>query len=118
MSEAAVKDEVFARMFDKAGRELNPGDLIVYGHNLGRCAGLRYGVIIKIYTAIESWTDKGKVHARVRGVDDDWSGGDRPALLSKDSTLQFGSRILKLTEEQIPEKVLKLLSQVKNQIGK
>jgi hypothetical protein len=38
-------------MRDKSGRELEPGDFIVYGHALGRCAGLRYGVVLEVRTA-------------------------------------------------------------------
>lgn len=93
---------------DKSGRELKAGDYIVYGHALGRCAGLRYGVVIDIKEARDSWTDKKKMHLRVRGVDDDW-GGQKPELLSKDSTLQFGDRILRINPSQMPEKVLAIL---------
>lgn len=93
---------------DKAGHDLKPGDLIVYGHALGRCAALRYGMIISINKPKEdSYSNKDKLHVRVRGVDDGWDG--KPELLSKDSTLQFGDRILRISNSQMPEKVLKLL---------
>ena len=105
-------------MKDKAGCDLFSGDFIVYGHALGRCAGLRYGVIIDIYEPKESlgWypgknEGKKKVHARIRGVDDDWERKDAK-LLSKDSTLQFGDRILRVSVNQIPEKVRDLLKKV------
>jgi hypothetical protein len=104
-------------MKDKAGRSLEPGDYIVYGHALGRCAGLRYGMVINVYEPKDDgygwWPGKAegkkKVHVRVRGVDDDWQQKSFK-LLSKDSTLQFGDRILRISSAQMPKEVLELLN--------
>lgn len=93
---------------DKSGRTLEPRDYIVYGHALGRCAGLRYGIVKAIYGAGTHWDGGQKIHARIRGVDDDWQQKEFK-LLTKDSTLQFGDRILKVTEKQMPPEVLTLL---------
>jgi hypothetical protein len=103
-------------MKDKAGHELRSGDYIVYGHNLDRSAALRYGIVIEIYepeNAYGWWPgkDKGlkKTHARIRGVDcEGWDS--KAVLLTKDSTLQFGDRILRIGNSQMPEQALKLLS--------
>ncbi len=88
-------------MKDKAGRELKTGDFIVYGHALGRCAGLQYGIIL-----VE---DNGKGHITVRGVDTDWEH-HAPRLLKK-STLLFGERILRVNSNQIPPRIQDILSQ-------
>ena len=34
--------------YDKTGTEIKEGDFIVYGHALGRCAGLRIGKVLAI----------------------------------------------------------------------
>lgn len=95
---------------DKAGHELKAGDYIVYGHNLGRCAALRYGMIVDIYEPKENWRSEKRIHIRVRGVDaEGWSAAKGPQLLSKDSTLQFGDRVLRISNSQMPDPVLKLL---------
>jgi hypothetical protein len=84
-------------MKDKAGIELHPGDLIVYGHALGRCAGLQYGVVLKA-------TPDGIM---VRGVDADWSQL-RPRLLKK-AWLKFSERVLRVTPEQVHHTIGSLL---------
>jgi hypothetical protein len=97
-------------MKDKSGRELQAGDLIVYGHLLGRCAGLQYGKVLEAKTARRSSWDKTMVErVRIRGVGSDWR---EPKLLSRDSTLSFGDRILKLWREQVEPRVLNLLDGV------
>jgi hypothetical protein len=91
---------------DKAGRELRPGDLIVYGHALGRCAGLRYGRILAVQPGKSS---PESMRLRVQGVDDDtnWSGlGPR---LCNPGTLSFEGRVLRVEREQVPSAVLSLL---------
>ncbi len=96
---------------DKAGQKVVRGDYIVYGHNLGRCAGLRFGKVLDIYLARRTW---GRVEDSwrivIRGVDDDW-GSREPQLLAKKSFLQFPDRIMKVNE-LFPEKYRKLLKDV------
>ena len=97
-------------MKDKAGVNIAPGSFIVYGHALGRCAGLRYGVVKEVTKSKEvDWSGKKVDRVRVRGVDDDWTMDVKPELLSKDSYLSFGNRILLIDIEQMPHAIFKLL---------
>lgn len=102
-------------MFDKAGRQIQPGDLIVYGHALGRCAALRYGIAIAVQWSKAEWVEP-KPHLSVVGVDESgrWNSDKREyeAALCKRGTLQFGDRILKVTEDQMPPEFLALLKTV------
>lgn len=98
---------------DKSGRLIREGDYIIYGHALGRCAGLRYGKVIGLKTReIEHYGRENeiKVKIQVQGVDDDWN--HREASLCKKSYLEFSERILKIDEDQIPKKYLELLTGV------
>lgn len=97
-------------LLDKAGQQIQPRDFIVYGHALGRCAGLRWGVVVAIYQPT-SFGNEDKIFARVRGVDDDWGQRYGFKLLSKDSTLQFRDRILKVKESQVHPDALKILKE-------
>jgi len=92
---------------DKAGYLLVPGDLIVYGHALGRCAGLQYGKVIGITEGL-CGDYQGTLIPKLRiiGVHD----GPPPELLERESLLEFSERILKITESQVPANVLVLLS--------
>lgn len=94
------------KFIDKSGREVKPGDYIIYGYNLGRCASLKYGRVVDLKLD-KSWraTNKPKVKLTVQGVEDGWQG----LRLTKKSTLEFSERILIVTKTQIPEEVLKLL---------
>lgn len=93
---------------DKAGRPLLPGDFIVYGHALGRCAGLRYGKVLEIVEKESPYCKEITTKVRVIGANDDWC--HTPAqLLSHPSMLLYSERVLRISEEQIPDKVLKLL---------
>ncbi len=91
-------------MKDKSGRQIKPGDFIVYGHAMGRCAGLRYGVVKEIKEGKDIWSGKAKEHCRVRGADDDNFSGDRRThkLTNRDGTLMYGDRILVVKPEQMP----------------
>jgi hypothetical protein len=93
---------------DKSGKEVKTGDLIVYGHALGRCSGMRYGKVLSVQVSRIRYETK-KFHATIWGVDEDSS---KPKLLSKRSTLQFGERTLVLFRDQVPENILKLLDSV------
>jgi hypothetical protein len=93
-------------MKDKAGINLKSGDLIIYGHALGRCAGLQYGKILEIVHT-KTWNDKPIEKVRVQGVDTDWDF-EKPRLL-RPSCLQFSERILKITQNQMPKEIRELL---------
>lgn len=91
---------------DKAGNPLKRGDFIVYGHALGRCAGLRYGVVVEIKEGKVDWSQTGpKLH--VFGIDDDWD--HRAPTICRKGVLSFSSRVLKVRKDQIPLNQLSLL---------
>ena len=93
-------------MKDKAGRQLVASDIIVYGHNKGRSAGLRYGVILEIKRSDRS--DR-KEYASIVGIDDDW---DRTPKASKRTSLKYGERMLVVTRDDVPAPVLNVVDQV------
>ena len=108
---------------DKTGRPLKPGDLVIYGHALGRCAGLQYGKVLAV-TEGKFGYDQVFPKLRVQGgsMDDnndfhdpEWTAtrrtkhGDPLVSLLKPSTLSFPSRVLRVTREQVPAAVLKAL---------
>jgi hypothetical protein len=99
---------------DKSGRELQVGDIIAYGHALGRCPGIRYGKVLGFKEGKDitsySYTDKKAVKVMVQGVDDDWPR-EAPKLATP-SVLNFSSRILKVTPDQVSPKILALLEKV------
>lgn len=100
---------------DKSGRDIKVGDLIVYGHALGRCAALQYGKVLAINPKKHrrwdgnEWHDEDTPHFTVQGVDTHWSG--KVKLLRK-GTLQFGDRILIVNRDQVPVSILGLLDSV------
>ena len=101
---------------DKAGAVIEVGDLIIYGHALGRCAALQYGKVLAIKLKTKTkWRgslllseDYETPHFTVQGVADE----PNPWLLRK-GTLQFADRILVINREQVPQTTLKLLDGVK-----
>lgn len=100
-----------AKFKDKAGKELKAGDLIVYGHNLGRCAGLQYGKVIGITETKPRWSDdEPKVKLKVVGVNSDWTW--EGAKAQRASCLEFESRVLKINRDQIPADILKILDSI------
>ena len=111
------------RFIDKAGREVLPGDYIVYGHALGRCAGLQYGRVLYILPPAHDPYMGVCAKLKMRGIDahDNWFGYSNrnpnyremePELL-KPGTLCFPSRVLKVEPHQIPESVRLLLERIK-----
>jgi len=85
---------------DKSGREVKVGDYIIYGHALGRCAGLKWGKVLKIVKNKEQEDnvyDSGCWAINVIGIEEKrWSKS--PYELSRKGTLNFPSRIIKATE--------------------
>jgi hypothetical protein len=110
-------------MRDKSGKVLKPGDFIVYGHALGRCAGLQYGVLLGIHQK-KGYGGKPEldrngdpvVHATVQGIDSDWAdnGWEKDKIRKlKKGTLQFGTRILKVGPDQIDPRVYDFLVEIR-----
>lgn len=96
---------------DKAGREITIGAYIVYGHALGRCAGLQFGRVLNIKHTGEGkqnpWDDS-PWRITVIGVDDHGYGWQKePELNRRKGTLMFPERIIVL--DTLPEKVKTLL---------
>lgn len=88
---------------DKIGRPIFVGDYIAYGHALGRCAGLRIGLVLNIKEPTPentpSWEAKGW-RITVIGIDDDWEY--KPIELNaRKGTLGYPNRILVL--DTVPE---------------
>lgn len=111
---------------DKTGRPLKPGDYIIYGHALGRCAGLQYAKVLAIVEGKIDYYEKPVAKLRVLGVELDdnedfhnteWTQKRKSAAsyerasLNKPSTLMFPSRILRITKNQVPADVFKLLKE-------
>jgi hypothetical protein len=95
---------------DKAGETLKPGDLIVYGKLLGRCAGLQFGKVLYLYEPKDNWRNEKQVKVWFIGVDDGWVR--EPMKLQKPSCLMFHNRVLKISRSHVSEEALKLLDGV------
>ena len=114
----------FPVFHDKAGREVHVGDYIVYGHAMGRCAGLRYGVVLSVQWSKEEirhfnrltkeYESRKVPKVRVQGVDDDWASID--PRLCKPGTLGFPDRVLRVDAIDIPFQTLKLLMLAKEKL--
>lgn len=99
---------------DKLGRPIVVGSYIVYGHALGRSAGLRIGRVLAVHRNAprdygSAYDRAGAWRIRVQGVDDDWS--HKAAELCKPGTLQFPERTIVVQPEQVPS-VLRALLEV------
>lgn len=114
MTEPHLRMEV-SYFSDKAGNGVAVGDYIAYGHNLGRCAGIRFGKVLKIECEVPPPVD-GRTRQtawwiRVVGVDDDWQH-NTPALCKGCGTLGYPTRILR-ANSFIPQYALELLRETK-----
>lgn len=98
--------------YDKTGAEIKEGDFIVYGHALGRCAGLRIGKVLAIkHHADKAYTWSADWSISVIGVDDDWDSC-APRLCASKGTLAFPDRIVVLRRENVPATHLVLLDPI------
>jgi len=114
------------KFLDKSGRQIFPGDYIIYGHALGRCAGLQYGRVLEVIPAVRgdryahSFGICAKIKVRGVNAHDNWFGYTKQANgymvgkveLLKPGTLAFPSRVLKIEMYQIPEAVLLELEKI------
>lgn len=108
MSDEFPKEVEF--YIDKAGQEVRVGDYIAYGHNLGRCAGLRFGKVHKITqkkAEAKYSFDSEMWSITVRGIEDDWSHQEAKPLERK-SSLSFPERTIKINGS-IPTKYKDML---------
>lgn len=100
---------------DKASNGVAVGDYIAYGHNLGRCAGIRFGKVLKIECGTRHLQTADRMHQdwwiRVIGVDDDWQH-NTPALCKGCGTLGYPTRILR-ANSFIPQYAIELLRETK-----
>jgi hypothetical protein len=102
--------------FDKTNKEIHVNDYIVYGHALGRCAGLRIGKVLKIKEKESRWGQETikSFSITVIGVDDDWVNyspytNSEPKLCSHVGHLLYPNRIIVLDKSNVPEKYIELL---------
>jgi hypothetical protein len=95
---------------DKSGKVLKAGDYIIYGHAIGRCAGLKYGKVVGIKPGNPNSYSQSSTTLRVQGLEDNqWND---EISLSRKSTLQFQERVLKIERSQLPEESARLLDTV------
>lgn len=89
---------------DKLGMPVTRGSFIAYGHALGRCAGIRIGIVLEICedSAAREWE---KWRIKVMGVDDEWSHQEAK-LGCKCGTLMYPSRIIKVSSVPDRHRVL------------
>ena len=100
------------RCFDKLGQEIVVGSAIVYGHALGRCAGLRIGKVVAPPRKVKARYGNGTTFfLTIMGIDDDWDS-KTPRLLSKKSTLQFPNRTIVLLRSQLADPIRGLLDTI------
>lgn len=91
---------------DRTGRPINVGDYIVYGHALGRCAGLQFGKVLAIKFRQARYHDP-NVAITVIGVDEDF--GHKPKLNRSTGALLFPSRIVVLDRDRLPAEIADML---------
>lgn len=89
----SIERKEVPHFIDKSGRLVSVGDFIAYGHNLGRCAGIRFGKVLKIETEL-NYREQVEWRIRVQGIDDDWNTDINSAKLAGKGTLMFPERIL------------------------
>lgn len=105
---------------DKLGQAIKEGDYIVYGHAMGRSAGLRVGKVLRL-----DFTNdpdryryrRGDCNCRiwVWGVDDD-SKYSAPILCKHMGILEFPERVIVVPEPTVSEDYRKLLALVDAEI--
>lgn len=92
------KFKIVHKFIDKIANEVIAGDFIVYGHSLGRSAGLRIGMVVEIKHDLISGFKDEEWRIKVRGWDDDWAF-DPSSILDRESILKFPQRIMKINHE-------------------
>lgn len=99
------------KFYDKLGREIRPGDIILYTVNLGgsRSPGLLWALALEVLDNTGGTWLSSPTKLRVIGVEESLDG--KPTeLKSKPGELQFFRRTVLVDDERlIPEKVKRLL---------
>jgi len=101
---------------DKLGQEIKVGSYIVYGHALGRCAGLRLGKVLAINEKKDwRWIEDRWTYT-VQGVDHEWAyekpwDFEKAQLTNRKGFLAYLTRIVVLNESQVPKEIKKLLDE-------
>lgn len=99
-------------VYDKLGQKITPGCFIAYGHALGRCAGLRVGIVLAVKKK-KSFRTESSCRITVQGADDDWN--HEPRLCKCKGTLMFPNRIIVLHKDMVPYKFQKLFKDFQQQ---
>lgn len=81
------------KFIGKDGRTVCVGDFVIYGHNLGRCAGMRFGIVLKI-EVVTDYRGDDEWRIQVRGIDDDWRRDIGDAKPCRKGTLMYPERIM------------------------
>lgn len=98
-------DWKMTRVLDKLGVPIEVGSCVIYGHAMGRSAGLRVGKVLSVGVEEVKYGER-TCSIRVRGIDDDWNC---PGLTKcKPGTLRFSKRILVIPSESLPEEFRKV----------
>jgi hypothetical protein len=110
---------------DLNGHPIQPGQIIAYGHALGRCAALKLGKVLKVTAWQEDHYHNGNpryvYRIQVQGVElDKWewdktaqTGVTVPVGLSNKGTLQFPDRCVVIRDEDVAPEVKLVLDGVK-----
>ena len=95
---------------DKIGQTIEVESFIVYGHALGRSAGLRIGRVLSITPVTDEYQIRNRSpwKLRVLGVDDDWASQD--PKLCKPGTLYYPSRVVRVSPYDLSNEILALLA--------
>jgi len=99
-------------VLDKCGQPITVGAYIIYGHALGRCAGLRIGKVLALKKRRENYTGDPGVSITVMGVNDDYWVREI-GLCNKKGTLMYPNRVVVVPKSMIPETHRELLKDVK-----
>jgi hypothetical protein len=90
---------------DKAGHEVQRGDIVVYAKALGRSAGLQYGVALFTDGGGPDFTDG--MRLSVVGLNDQWS--HRGIDVQKPGLLYYSDRVLKVPRELVAKEILDII---------
>lgn len=95
---------------DKSGHPITVGSYIVYGHALGRCAGLRFGKVLGVKrkpkpSYRELLDSDSQWSVTVIGFNDDFSWCNSYGINDKTGTLGFPDRILVIPPEWLTEEI-------------
>jgi hypothetical protein len=94
---------------DKLGKPISVHDYIVYGHALGRCAGLRVGRVLAVIESKQQSAFDSGWKLTVIGVEDDWASQE-VKLCSRKGTLMFPNRTVVVDSTNLPKNYLKMLN--------